>query len=468
MSSTTEREKQRGQVLVIFALTLIVLFLFAALAFDTGMVLLERRDQQNAADAAALAGSRYLPGDQVTAESAARSVATDNGFTNGVNSASVVVTFPSTGRIKVAINSTRPSIFGSIAGHAGWDVGTSAMAANQDGVGAPFSMLSLDPHGCDALLVSGNGSVTANGNIQVNSDCAGHAMKRTGGGVITVTAAGAACNAVGGIQSSGGGALNCTANEGAPAIPDPLSGLPAPPTGGSPAAVTQEGGTTKTVPNGCPGSATPATAAAPATCQFPGSYAGTTWRFHPGYYPGGIKLQAGTFRFEPGIYFIGGGGFTITGSGATATSVAVGGTTLDYGVMIYNSEDSTFSAQCAAGTGTAAQCLGAVDLAGSGASVDFWPVNSGTTWDGIVIFQDRNLTLTGDEVVINGSSSNTQVRGTIYVPTGDVKVNGSGGTVTVDQIIAFRFQINGAPGSQVNVLYDSDFLFGFTAQGLIQ
>ena len=36
------------------------MFLIAALAFDVGMVLLERRDQQNAADAAALAGARYV------------------------------------------------------------------------------------------------------------------------------------------------------------------------------------------------------------------------------------------------------------------------------------------------------------------------------------------------------------------------------------------------------------------------
>ena len=107
-------------------------------------------------------------------------------------------------------------------------------------------------------------------------------------------------------------------------------------------------------------------------------------------------------------------------------------------------------------------------MAGADASVDLWPLDIGATWDGLVIFQDRNLQLPGDEVVINGSSSDTQVRGTIYVPTGEVKVNGSGGTVTVDQVIAFRFTINGAPGSQINVLYDSGFIFGFTAAGLIE
>ena len=49
-------------MLAIFALSLVTIVIVAALAFDTGMMLLEKRDQQNAADAAALAGARYLVG----------------------------------------------------------------------------------------------------------------------------------------------------------------------------------------------------------------------------------------------------------------------------------------------------------------------------------------------------------------------------------------------------------------------
>ena len=43
-----------------FAGSVLVLLTVAALAFDVGMMLLERRDEQNAADAAALAGARYV------------------------------------------------------------------------------------------------------------------------------------------------------------------------------------------------------------------------------------------------------------------------------------------------------------------------------------------------------------------------------------------------------------------------
>ena len=50
----------RGQVLVLFAGGFIVICLMAALVFDVGQNLLDRRTEQNAADAAALAGARYV------------------------------------------------------------------------------------------------------------------------------------------------------------------------------------------------------------------------------------------------------------------------------------------------------------------------------------------------------------------------------------------------------------------------
>lgn len=54
------RKGQHGQILAIFALFLIVLLGFTALAVDYGTYLMARRDYQNTADAAALAGSVYL------------------------------------------------------------------------------------------------------------------------------------------------------------------------------------------------------------------------------------------------------------------------------------------------------------------------------------------------------------------------------------------------------------------------
>ena len=54
------REREHGQVLVLFALVLISLLLISALAVDYGGYLLARRSYQNIADQAALAGSYEL------------------------------------------------------------------------------------------------------------------------------------------------------------------------------------------------------------------------------------------------------------------------------------------------------------------------------------------------------------------------------------------------------------------------
>lgn len=59
-SATRRADRSRGQVIVVFALFLLVLFGAAALTVDYGTWLKARRDYQNVADPAALAGSIYL------------------------------------------------------------------------------------------------------------------------------------------------------------------------------------------------------------------------------------------------------------------------------------------------------------------------------------------------------------------------------------------------------------------------
>lgn len=56
----TRRRPVRGQILAVFALFLIVLLGFTALAVDYGTYLVARRDYQNAADAGAIAGAAYM------------------------------------------------------------------------------------------------------------------------------------------------------------------------------------------------------------------------------------------------------------------------------------------------------------------------------------------------------------------------------------------------------------------------
>jgi hypothetical protein len=60
------------------------------------------------------------------------------------------------------------------------------------------------------------------------------------------------------------------------------------------------------------------------------------------------------------------------------------------------------------------------------------------------------------------------VRGTIYAPTGDVKVNGNDGQLTLDQVIASTFVVNGSPGSQILALNSEDYSFLFYGAGLVE
>src|SRR6188474_3004496 len=64
--------RSRGQVLVIFALAITVLFAAAGLAFDVGRFYSERRFLQNSADAAALAAANALIRGETTTQADAR------------------------------------------------------------------------------------------------------------------------------------------------------------------------------------------------------------------------------------------------------------------------------------------------------------------------------------------------------------------------------------------------------------
>jgi hypothetical protein len=465
LSSTTDPRSEHGQILIIFAFSLLVIFGVAALVFDGGSMLLEKRAQQNAGDAAALAGARFLPGNSTAARTAAVQVATANGFTDGVNGQTVEVHIPpisgaNVGRpgfIQVVIDAEKPSFFAGIWGIISHDVGSRSVAANQSGVLGPFGMLSLHPTACPGLDVTGGGRIHTDGNIHVNSDCSSRAMRVVGTGEI-VAGPNVVCNVHGGYQGGGASTVTCPIEEGVQAIPDPFLHLPAPPIPRDevgdiiyPEPMAQEDGTTMDIPTGCPGADTHATHEEPRLCQFTASYSGTTWRLYPGYYPGGIKLLAGTFYFEPGIYHIAAGGMDATGSGISVTSVDPGGTTLGGGVLIYNSRHP------AAGAGN-------IHLRGGSAGFNLWPLRDGRDWDGLVIFQARDVCL---DVTLNGAASTMSLRGAIYVPCGTVETLGNGGNIITDQIIADKFKVTGNQGS-LNILYDEDFLPTWSVAGLVE
>ena len=61
------------------------------------------------------------------------------------------------------------------------------------------------------------------------------------------------------------------------------------------------------------------------------------------------------------------------------------------------------------------------------------------------------------------------IRGTIYAAAGQVRVNGSSGTLTIDQVIVDEFLVNGAPGSQILVAErEKEFIAELRATGLVE
>jgi hypothetical protein len=479
LSSTTSRSAERGQILVLFAGALLVLLLIAALAFDVGMMLVERRDQQDAADAAALAGARYVLTDHAAAIGAARELAQMNGYDDADPNQTVNVYIPPIhGRyvglpdfIEVQIEANRPSIFAGVIGKATWPVGAFAVATNSQNLSFPFGMLALNPTQCKAIQVSGTGIINAYANIQSNSNGSGctsggaYGFSRTGGSTVNVFADDASCRSVGLIQDSGAaGSMTCTKNPSSFALPDPLRNLPAP-TMPALAPAMHPVGHTLTPPKNCPGGSPAPNPASPTICALSptGTYKNKAWVLFPGLYPGGIDVDQGTTAYlMPGIYWIGGGGLAVATGGSIFTVGAetdakptIGASTWGGGVLIYNSK-------------LPASAGGPIDLNGSAATMKLKPYHVASTdptsiYNDIVIFQDR---LVGTDVTLNGASSVTEVKGIVYVPKALIKLNGNGGTLILDQVIADTYLIDGG-GGRIDVLRGAGVDAVIVAAGLV-
>ncbi len=109
---TTERaRRQRGYLMVMFALLLVPMLLMAGFAVDIGSWYSRASDIRRAADAAALAGVVWLP-DEAKARAVALEAAAKNGFVPGGNILIDVQTSAiSTRRLKVTITDTRVGSF---------------------------------------------------------------------------------------------------------------------------------------------------------------------------------------------------------------------------------------------------------------------------------------------------------------------------------------------------------------------
>jgi hypothetical protein len=230
-----------------------------------------------------------------------------------------------------------------------------------------FGLLVLDPTDSQALMVTGNGSVTVNhsGAVVVDSSDP-RAIFLTGNATVSA----AETDVAGDIVTHGHATLSGELNHEA-ATPDPFA-LPLPPMP-SPtfAAVHVSAGS---VP------------------------------LSPGTYVGGIAVDGtASVTFSPGVYYMEGGGFTVTGKGS------VTGT----GVLLVNAP---------AGPGDTISITGqaVVTLTASNSLPDGF-----TPYDGIAVFQDP---ASANTVTVTGQGSLT-VTGTVYAPDALLKIDGNGSVV---------------------------------------
>jgi hypothetical protein len=143
--------KQAGQILVVFALMLTVLIGLVGIAIDVTYAWRNGFQIQRAADAAAMAGVVYLPGDTATGSTKAKNIASANGYSTGVTATQAVIGGVLDPRkMDVTITADVPTFFVNLFGVNHWTISRSARAAYILPVpmGSPLSYMGV---GCFVL-----------------------------------------------------------------------------------------------------------------------------------------------------------------------------------------------------------------------------------------------------------------------------------------------------------------------------
>ncbi len=123
---------RRGTVAAVVGLTLPVIVGVTALALDGGLLYLQRRQAQSAADSGALAGAYALS--QGSNFSTAQSAPSSVGSQNGITITASEVTQPQAGVIALSVNSTKPRIFSALWGAGNMSAKASATAVAQTAI----------------------------------------------------------------------------------------------------------------------------------------------------------------------------------------------------------------------------------------------------------------------------------------------------------------------------------------------
>jgi Flp pilus assembly protein TadG len=404
----------RGQMLVVLALSLALLLACTALAVDMGLVFRARRQMQIAADAGAVAGA--LDYKYNSSVSSAKTAAQSAALANGVSSTSyVTVNDPpvngyhtSTGYTEVIVNQPVQTYFLGLFNMSTITVYARAVAGTGSNAGCIWA---LALSGTDVSL-TGSGSITAqNCNIYDNSS-ATNALTLTGSGAITAKQIGIA----GGYTVTGSGSLS-----------------PNPPTTGIAPAANPLSLTAPTISTGtCSGSSS--------ACN-PSNTGSGNMTLSPGTYSSISNTGSGTLTLTAGNYIIT-GNLTNTGSGSLvlgAGNYTIGGNfsstgsssiTIGSGLYTVGGNLQLTGSGSMTGTGVTFYDQGSVTLTGSG-NMDLTAPTSGT-YSGVLVFEPASDT---SAMAITGSGGDV-LQGIVDAPDAPLTLTGSGSmSVSLDIIV---------------------------------
>lgn len=387
------RRSEAGQTIALVSFGMITFLAAAGLAVDMGYLRYERRLMQSAADSAALAGATdQFWGNPGNAQGDAATVATQNGFTDGVNNTTVSVTLapgvtppnPSLGAVagtpvQVTISQIFPTFFIQVVGTNSSTVTASATAT----IGSSQNCMV-------ALQVGGIGMVV-NGPISAQNCGVVDNGPLSGGGSINSPSIG-----VFGASSFGGASSPIAAPMAQPA-PDPLAYVQSNP---------------------------PPVGVCPSLNQ--NVMVNSAMTLTPGDYCGITIGAGGTATFDPGLYILhpnslaGQPAFLITGNG-TATGLNVAFYSIPgAGATIFNGN-------------------GAIGFSANPNGVSTLP-------GGLLFYQDPGNTAAAD-LSQTGLFGQVTLSGILYFPTADLTLTGSlGGSPLVTEdvvVVAQSITLNG-------------------------
>ncbi len=409
---------EAGQSIVLFALGSVVFFGLVALSIDVGRLLVERRTEQNAADAAALAGAAVLVngGSASQAISEARTYAANNGYTAGVTVNIPPTTGPSAGSsqaVEVIIQNDVPKYFAQVVYSGPWRASARAVGKITSQASG-FGVITLNPSQCQSLTLNSNAQLqVTGGGIYVNSNCNVDAFDMESNAVATANA----ISVVGGFTGKSNYHATPQPVTGQPPMPDPFASIPLPPITSSP---DRTGG-------GCSfGSGNVTFNPGVYNCLISLS-SNTQATFNPGNYTfkGGFQLDSNVVvNFGRGIYVVEGAGFQMN------SNTVVNGPN---GVLIYNTCNPS---PCQPG-----QASGTFQL-NSNARLNIAPY--GAPYSDIVVWQDRNSIQP-----LQFNSNSLTATGAIYAKSADIQYN-SNATVPL-QFVANNVQMNSNAKISVDV-----------------